>query len=119
MCLKTGERISVAIKTCKDCSADVKEKFLSEAGEYVIISYQKTHCTSQSQIRLTRVAPLIWNISGFHHSGGCCCRLPVARCGFVKMFRLQVAVASERDERIFDFSYGLLTDKASVCKDNK
>ncbi|TMS11731.1 Protein-tyrosine kinase 2-beta [Larimichthys crocea] len=28
----TGERISVAIKTCKDCSADVKEKFLSEAG---------------------------------------------------------------------------------------
>ncbi|XP_039998564.1 protein-tyrosine kinase 2-beta-like [Xiphias gladius] len=28
----TGERIRVAIKTCKDCSADVKEKFLSEAG---------------------------------------------------------------------------------------
>uniref|UniRef100_A0A3B4VR75 non-specific protein-tyrosine kinase n=1 Tax=Seriola dumerili TaxID=41447 RepID=A0A3B4VR75_SERDU len=28
----TGERIQVAIKTCKDCSADVKEKFLSEAG---------------------------------------------------------------------------------------
>ncbi|XP_074520332.1 protein-tyrosine kinase 2-beta-like [Halichoeres trimaculatus] len=28
----TGERISVAIKTCKDFSADVKEKFLSEAG---------------------------------------------------------------------------------------
>ncbi|XP_044043140.1 protein-tyrosine kinase 2-beta-like isoform X2 [Siniperca chuatsi] len=28
----TGERICVAIKTCKDCSADVKEKFLSEAG---------------------------------------------------------------------------------------
>uniref|UniRef100_A0A3Q0SHZ7 non-specific protein-tyrosine kinase n=1 Tax=Amphilophus citrinellus TaxID=61819 RepID=A0A3Q0SHZ7_AMPCI len=27
-----GERIRVAIKTCKDCSADVKEKFLSEAG---------------------------------------------------------------------------------------
>ncbi|XP_068165250.1 protein-tyrosine kinase 2-beta-like isoform X2 [Antennarius striatus] len=27
-----GERMSVAIKTCKDCSADVKEKFLSEAG---------------------------------------------------------------------------------------
>ncbi|XP_038575322.1 protein-tyrosine kinase 2-beta-like isoform X1 [Micropterus salmoides] len=27
----TGERICVAIKTCKDCSADVKEKFLSEA----------------------------------------------------------------------------------------
>uniref|UniRef100_A0AAX7TQN5 non-specific protein-tyrosine kinase n=1 Tax=Astatotilapia calliptera TaxID=8154 RepID=A0AAX7TQN5_ASTCA len=27
----TGERIRVAIKTCKDCSADVKEKFLSEA----------------------------------------------------------------------------------------
>lgn len=36
----------MAIKTCKDCSADVKEKFLSEAGEYVpvaeITSYQKT-----------------------------------------------------------------------------
>eukprot|EP00064_Thunnus_orientalis_P016130 superscaffoldBa00003130_g16193 len=28
----TGERIRVAIKTCKDCSADVKEKFLSEAA---------------------------------------------------------------------------------------
>ncbi|XP_029301237.1 protein-tyrosine kinase 2-beta-like [Cottoperca gobio] len=28
----TGERICVAIKTCKDCAADVKEKFLSEAG---------------------------------------------------------------------------------------
>ncbi|XP_008279275.1 protein-tyrosine kinase 2-beta-like [Stegastes partitus] len=28
----TGERIRVAIKTCKDCSAEVKEKFLSEAG---------------------------------------------------------------------------------------
>lgn len=26
----------MAIKTCKDCSADVKEKFLSEAGECVI-----------------------------------------------------------------------------------
>ncbi|XP_028427531.1 protein-tyrosine kinase 2-beta [Perca flavescens] len=28
----TGERICVAIKTCKDRSAEVKEKFLSEAG---------------------------------------------------------------------------------------
>ncbi|XP_063040271.1 protein-tyrosine kinase 2-beta isoform X2 [Engraulis encrasicolus] len=27
----TGERISVAVKTCKDCTADVKEKFMSEA----------------------------------------------------------------------------------------
>uniref|UniRef100_A0A672ZUG9 non-specific protein-tyrosine kinase n=1 Tax=Sphaeramia orbicularis TaxID=375764 RepID=A0A672ZUG9_9TELE len=27
----TGERIRVAVKTCKDCSADVKDKFLSEA----------------------------------------------------------------------------------------
>ncbi|XP_028256707.1 protein-tyrosine kinase 2-beta-like [Parambassis ranga] len=27
----TGDKICVAIKTCKDCSADVKEKFLSEA----------------------------------------------------------------------------------------
>ncbi|KAM4601738.1 protein-tyrosine kinase 2-beta-like [Polymixia lowei] len=27
----TGERIRVAVKTCKDCSADVKEKFMSEA----------------------------------------------------------------------------------------
>lgn len=25
----------MAIKTCKDCSADVKEKFLSEAGECI------------------------------------------------------------------------------------
>ncbi|XP_056884192.1 protein-tyrosine kinase 2-beta-like isoform X2 [Takifugu flavidus] len=29
---QTGEKLSVAIKTCKNCSADVKEKFLSEAG---------------------------------------------------------------------------------------
>ncbi|XP_030638640.1 protein-tyrosine kinase 2-beta [Chanos chanos] len=28
---QTGERVSVAVKTCKDCSADVKEKFMSEA----------------------------------------------------------------------------------------
>lgn len=35
VCLQTGERIRVAIKTCKDCSADVKEKFLSEAGECI------------------------------------------------------------------------------------
>uniref|UniRef100_A0A667XUJ2 non-specific protein-tyrosine kinase n=1 Tax=Myripristis murdjan TaxID=586833 RepID=A0A667XUJ2_9TELE len=27
----TGERIRVAVKTCKECSADVKEKFLREA----------------------------------------------------------------------------------------
>lgn len=37
----------MAIKTCKDCSADVKEKFLSEAGEYVtaalIISLHQSH----------------------------------------------------------------------------
>uniref|UniRef100_A0A8C3A246 non-specific protein-tyrosine kinase n=1 Tax=Cyclopterus lumpus TaxID=8103 RepID=A0A8C3A246_CYCLU len=30
--IPTGERISVAIKTCKDFTAEVKEKFLSEAG---------------------------------------------------------------------------------------
>ncbi len=35
---QTGERIRVAIKTCKDRSADVKEKFLSEAGEYVAVA---------------------------------------------------------------------------------
>ncbi|XP_057685789.1 protein-tyrosine kinase 2-beta-like isoform X2 [Corythoichthys intestinalis] len=29
---KTGETIRVAIKTCKDCSASVKERFLSEAA---------------------------------------------------------------------------------------
>ncbi|XP_065110983.1 protein-tyrosine kinase 2-beta isoform X1 [Paramisgurnus dabryanus] len=28
---KTGERINVAVKTCKDCTAEVKEKFMSEA----------------------------------------------------------------------------------------
>ncbi|KAG9334116.1 hypothetical protein JZ751_009151 [Albula glossodonta] len=28
---QSGERISVAVKTCKDCSPDVKEKFMSEA----------------------------------------------------------------------------------------
>ncbi|MCI4382556.1 hypothetical protein PGIGA_G00016150 [Pangasianodon gigas] len=28
---KTGERVSVAVKTCKDCTVDVKEKFMSEA----------------------------------------------------------------------------------------
>uniref|UniRef100_A0A8K9UW54 non-specific protein-tyrosine kinase n=1 Tax=Oncorhynchus mykiss TaxID=8022 RepID=A0A8K9UW54_ONCMY len=27
----TGERVRVAVKTCKDCSAEVKEKFMSEA----------------------------------------------------------------------------------------
>uniref|UniRef100_A0A8C7CFI0 non-specific protein-tyrosine kinase n=1 Tax=Oncorhynchus kisutch TaxID=8019 RepID=A0A8C7CFI0_ONCKI len=27
----TGERVRVAVKTCKDCSDDVKEKFMSEA----------------------------------------------------------------------------------------
>lgn len=32
--LQTGETIPVAIKTCKNASADVKEKFLSEAGEF-------------------------------------------------------------------------------------
>lgn len=40
----------MAIKTCKDCSADVKEKFLSEAGERiaaaVIISFS-FHYTCQ------------------------------------------------------------------------
>jgi len=35
--LQTGERISVAIKTCKDFTAEVKEKFLSEAGECVAV----------------------------------------------------------------------------------
>ncbi|XP_051502924.1 protein-tyrosine kinase 2-beta-like isoform X2 [Myxocyprinus asiaticus] len=28
---KTGERVNVAVKTCKDCMADIKEKFMSEA----------------------------------------------------------------------------------------
>ncbi|XP_031436071.1 protein-tyrosine kinase 2-beta isoform X2 [Clupea harengus] len=28
---RTGENISVAVKTCKDCAPDVKEKFMSEA----------------------------------------------------------------------------------------
>lgn len=36
VCFQTGERICVAIKTCKDRSADVKEKFLSEASEYSV-----------------------------------------------------------------------------------
>lgn len=30
---QTGERISVAVKTCKECAPDVKEKFMSEAGD--------------------------------------------------------------------------------------
>lgn len=29
---KNGDRINVAVKTCKDCSPDVMEKFMSEAG---------------------------------------------------------------------------------------
>lgn len=49
----------MAIKTCKDCSADVKEKFLSEAGEYaavaVISSYRNT-CTSHSVVQLAGVS---------------------------------------------------------------
>lgn len=36
VCVQTGEKLSVAIKTCKNCSADVKEKFLSEAGEHAV-----------------------------------------------------------------------------------
>ncbi|XP_051579077.1 protein-tyrosine kinase 2-beta isoform X2 [Myxocyprinus asiaticus] len=28
---KSGDRVNVAVKTCKDCTADVKEKFMSEA----------------------------------------------------------------------------------------
>lgn len=38
VCLQMGEKLSVAIKTCKNCSADVKEKFLSEAGERAVIA---------------------------------------------------------------------------------
>lgn len=38
VCLQTGERINVAIKTCKDTSADIKEKFLSEAGECAAVA---------------------------------------------------------------------------------
>lgn len=37
-CVQTGEKLSVAIKTCKNCSADVKEKFLSEASECAVIA---------------------------------------------------------------------------------
>lgn len=37
VCFQTGERICVAIKTCKDVSAEVKEKFLSEASEYAAL----------------------------------------------------------------------------------
>lgn len=37
-CVQTEERISVAIKTCKNCSGDVKEKFLSEARECAVIA---------------------------------------------------------------------------------
>lgn len=33
---QSGERINVAVKTCKDCSPDVMEKFMSEAGDYNI-----------------------------------------------------------------------------------
>ena len=29
---QSGDRVSVAVKTCKDCSPDVMEKFMSEAG---------------------------------------------------------------------------------------
>uniref|UniRef100_A0A8C5AK30 non-specific protein-tyrosine kinase n=1 Tax=Gadus morhua TaxID=8049 RepID=A0A8C5AK30_GADMO len=36
----TGERIRVAVKTCKDCSADVKEKFLSEAVLMKTLNHQ-------------------------------------------------------------------------------
>lgn len=32
---QTGERVNVAVKTCKDCSADVKEKFMSEACKMI------------------------------------------------------------------------------------
>lgn len=35
---QNGERINVAVKTCKDCSPDVMEKFMSEAGYYEIES---------------------------------------------------------------------------------
>lgn len=32
-----GERVNVAVKTCKDCSPDVMEKFMSEAGKVLRI----------------------------------------------------------------------------------
>lgn len=33
LCLQKGERVNVAVKTCKkDCSPENKDKFLSEAG---------------------------------------------------------------------------------------
>lgn len=37
-----GENLRVAIKTCKNCSADVKEKFLSEAGGCTVKGYFST-----------------------------------------------------------------------------
>ena len=30
---QNGGRVNVAVKTCKDCSPDVMEKFMSEAGD--------------------------------------------------------------------------------------
>lgn len=43
----------MAIKTCKDCTADVKEKFLSEAGEYFAVAVIISLC--QSHIRPPKV----------------------------------------------------------------
>lgn len=37
---QNGEKINVAVKTCKDCSPDVMEKFMSEAGYYEINFHQ-------------------------------------------------------------------------------
>lgn len=43
--MQTGERVSVAVKTCKDCAADVKEKFMSEAGKafFILTLKRKLH----------------------------------------------------------------------------
>ena len=52
MCLsghKNGDRTSVAVKTCKDCSPDVMEKFMSEAG---IGRNVTSHAESHSSFKL-------------------------------------------------------------------
>lgn len=43
--IQTGERVSVAVKTCKDYTADVKEKFMSEAGKafFILMLWRKLH----------------------------------------------------------------------------
>lgn len=47
---QNGERVNVAVKTCKDCSSAVMEKFMSEAGKRARIGENKRSSTDEGNI---------------------------------------------------------------------